>query len=66
MHEQPAAQVKKMVVKSEANCPKRFGATDYSYPQSYGRATGVFTCTKAAEHQFVEDGEGFLIGGKIV
>ena len=55
-----------MVVKSEANCPKCFGATDYIYPLLYDRGSGVFTCTKISEHKFVEDEEGFLVSRRIV
>jgi hypothetical protein len=53
-----------MVVKSEANCPKCFSATDYIYPLLYDKQTGVFTCTKLPTHQFVEDEQGFLVSRK--
>ncbi|MFH1107533.1 MAG: hypothetical protein V1787_06615 [Candidatus Micrarchaeota archaeon] len=49
-----------MVVKSEANCPKCFSATDYIHPLRFDPMTAVFTCTKDASHRFVEDEEGFL------
>ncbi|MFH1200374.1 MAG: hypothetical protein V1708_04870 [Candidatus Micrarchaeota archaeon] len=53
-----------MAVKSEANCPKCFSATDYIYPLLFDGQTGVFTCTRLPARQFVEDGQGFLVSRK--
>lgn len=49
-----------MVVKSEANCPKCFNSTDFIFPLSYDKGSGVFTCSNEPGHQFVEDAQGYL------